>query len=108
MVECNTLPNFFGGQKGGNLLVWDIEKPVKSRAGSLNKSNQQQLRLDKKENLMRSFACSRSIKAGKKLDKKEMKQLIDELFACEKSFMSIDGKNTIVMLSMDEIKQLFK
>ena len=70
--------------------------------------NQQQIKLDKKENLIRSFVRSQSIKPGKKLDKKEMKQLVDELFACEKSSLSMDGKNTVVMLTMEGVKQLFK
>jgi DNA mismatch repair protein MutL len=85
------------------------EKKTIEKIIELFKNNQQQqLKLDKKENLIRSFARSRSIKAGKRLDKKEMKQLIDELFACEKPFLSIDGKNAVAMLTMEEIRSLFK
>jgi len=84
------------------------EKKTIEKILELFKNNQQQLKLDKKENLIRSFARSRSIKAGKKLDTKEMKQLIDELFACEKPFLAIDGRSAVAMLNMDQLKQLFK
>lgn len=72
------------------------------------KNNQSQLNVDRRENLVRAMARSNSIRYGKHLAQKEMKQLIDELFACEKPFLSIDGKSTLVKMDIEEIKELFK
>jgi len=41
------------------------------------------------------------------LSLKEMKNLIEELFSCEKPFLGIDGKPTLVLLSLNEIKKMF-
>jgi len=72
------------------------------------KNNQSQLNVDRREGLVRAMAKSNSIKPGKRLAPKEMKQLIDELFACEKPFRGIDGKPTLVKMDLEEIKELFK
>lgn len=72
------------------------------------KNNQSQLNVDRREVLTRSMARNSSIKNGKHLNPKEMKQLLDELFACEKPFLSIDGKSTVVRMSLEEIKELFR
>ncbi len=72
------------------------------------KNNQQELKVDKRESLIRAMTKSSSIKNGKHLTPKEMKQLIDELFGCEKPFLSIDGKATLVSLNLVQVKELFK
>lgn len=63
--------------------------------------------IDHHENLARSMAKNSCIKAGKLLSSKEMKNLIDELFACDKPSVSIEGKAAIVLLKLDEIKKMF-
>ena len=72
------------------------------------KNNQSRLTVDKRENIIRAMARSNAVRNGNHLDKKEMKQLVDELFACEKPFLGIDGKPTVVQLGLDEIDALFK
>ena len=72
------------------------------------KNNQSQLNVDRREVLTRSMARNSSLKNGKHLTPKEMKQLLDELFACEKPFLSIDGRSTVVRMSLEEIKEMFR
>jgi len=72
------------------------------------KNNQSRLTVDKRENIIRAMARSNAIRNGNHLERKEMKQLVDELFACEKPFLGIDGTPTVVKLSLEEIDGLFK
>ncbi|MEO8088454.1 MAG: DNA mismatch repair endonuclease MutL [Bacteroidota bacterium] len=72
------------------------------------KNNQSRLNVDRREGIVRAMAKNSSIKNGKFLNPKEMKQLIDELFACEKPFLSIDGKSTAVKMDTAEIKEMFR
>jgi DNA mismatch repair protein MutL len=72
------------------------------------KNNRQQLNIDNRESLVRAMAKSTSIKEGQQLSSKEIKQLIDELFACEKPHLSIDGKTAVVVLGMKELEGLFR
>lgn len=72
------------------------------------KNNQQQLKLEKREGVLRAMVRSRSIRPGRALGAKEMKQLVDELFACSKPFLSMDGKPTLVKINLEDIQELFK
>ncbi|MFN8310024.1 MAG: DNA mismatch repair endonuclease MutL [Chitinophagales bacterium] len=65
-------------------------------------------KLNKRENLARSLAQSSSIKAGKSLSVEEMKNLIDELFACENPYAAPNGRRTIATFSHDEIEKHFE
>jgi DNA mismatch repair protein MutL len=55
----------------------------------------------------RSLAIRSAIKPGKLLSVKEMKTLIDELFACEQPHLSPSGKNTLVTFSLEELEKRF-
>jgi DNA mismatch repair protein MutL len=55
----------------------------------------------------RSLAIRSAIKPGKLLSVKEMKSLIDELFACEQPHLSPSGKNTLVTFSLEELEKRF-
>ena len=72
------------------------------------KNNQSRLNVDRREGIIRAMARSNSIKNGKHLSPKEMKQLIDELFACEKPFLGIEGKSTAVKMDLEDIREMFK
>jgi DNA mismatch repair protein MutL len=72
------------------------------------KNNQSRLTVDKRENIVRALARSNATRNGTHLERNEMKQLVDELFACEKPFLGIDGKSTVVKLTLEEIDELFK
>ena len=72
------------------------------------KQNKDTLRLDHFENLARSLATRTAMKKGRNLQKKEMDELIDQLFACEQPNYTPAGKPTFVILSLDKIASLFK
>jgi DNA mismatch repair protein MutL len=48
-----------------------------------------------------------AIKIGKKMEQQEMRQLIDELFACSSPYMSLSGKAVIVNLNLEDIDKSF-
>jgi DNA mismatch repair protein MutL len=62
---------------------------------------------DHQESVARSMARKMAIKAGRSLTQKEMKNFRDELFACEKPFLGVDGKPTVFVMNMDELRKLF-
>jgi DNA mismatch repair protein MutL len=65
------------------------------------------LKLEKRENIARSLARNAAIKAGKELTKEEMNLLIDELFACKMPQAAINGKSTLIKLSLEELLKRF-
>lgn len=68
------------------------------------KTNQVDLKLDKKLNLARTLASQLAIKAGQGLTPTEMQDLIDKLFACAVSEVSPDGKKIYTILNVNELK----
>jgi DNA mismatch repair protein MutL len=72
------------------------------------KSDQQGLKLSKRDQLARTLAKNAAIKAGTSLSADEMNVLIDELFACELPNQSLNGKPVIVTFSLEDILQLFE
>lgn len=72
------------------------------------KLNQQEMKDDRTINLAYSMAKNLAIKPGKKLEKEEMRNVIDNLFACEVPDKSPSGKSTVVIIHPEEIKQKFK
>lgn len=72
------------------------------------KQNQTSVKLDKRESLARSMAKNNSIKRGEKLTEKEMKNLIDQLFACETPYHAPDGKATMMTFNLKELEKQFE
>ncbi len=66
-----------------------------------------ELELDHRENIARSMASSAAVKVGDALTDKEMKELINLLFACEMPYASPTGKKTIVKLKLDDLARQF-
>ncbi len=71
------------------------------------KNNLAILKLDKRDGLARSLAQQASIKSGKQLSVKEMKSLIDELFACEQPYIAPNKRNTFLTFDFDEMEKRF-
>ncbi len=69
--------------------------------------NEQDLKLDFKDNLARSLARSMAIKPGKILGQNEMQGLIDSLFGCSIPYLSPTGKETIITITADELEKRF-
>jgi len=72
------------------------------------KSNQQELKLDKRENIARAMAVHSSIKLGQKLELKEMKQMVNDLFHCKQPRFTQGGKPIFASFSDAKLKEMFK
>jgi DNA mismatch repair protein MutL len=66
------------------------------------------LQLRKHEVLARSLARSNAISMGRKLSENEMRNLIDELFACSTPYLSPVGHHTFITYDMDEMAARFQ
>jgi DNA mismatch repair protein MutL len=62
---------------------------------------------DEKDNIAKSFACKSAIKAGDKLSEREMRLLIDELFATSMPYVCPHGRPIVVKISIDEFDKRF-
>lgn len=71
------------------------------------KNNHTILKLDKRDNLARTLAKNSAIKAGTTLETEEMNDLIDQLFACQMPNVSLNGKQIIVKLTLEELAERF-
>jgi DNA mismatch repair protein MutL len=58
--------------------------------------------------MARTLAHNGGVKNGKILQKAEMQQLIDELFACENPYYTPEGKQTLLTLTLEEVIQRLK
>lgn len=65
------------------------------------------LSLDIKEKIARAMSKSAATKRGKVLDVKEMRTLIDQLFACAMPFHSPSGVKCFVTYELEEVEKLF-
>jgi DNA mismatch repair protein MutL len=71
------------------------------------KNNLSALKLSKRESLARSVAQQTSIKSGQPLTEKEMRALIDRLFACEQPYVAPNGRLTFIKFEQQEIDRRF-
>jgi len=71
------------------------------------KKNNQNLKAEKKEIILKSFSRKAKIINNKRLNHKEMESIIDRLFACTNPKYSPDGELNFVELGNDKIKNLF-
>ncbi len=71
------------------------------------KMNRDTLKLRARENLAKSMARRGALRAGAKLDAKEMRSLIDQLFQCEMPYVCPYGRPTQISLSIDELEGRF-
>lgn len=66
-----------------------------------------ELRFSRREKLIRSMVKQRRVKPGKPLTEKEMRSLVEELFACSQPNMTHEGKPTYIEFKEDYISKLF-
>jgi DNA mismatch repair protein MutL len=71
------------------------------------KLNKSRLELTRGENLARALAKRTSINIGQQLQKEEINQLFDQLFACEQPNFTPEGQPTFVVLSLSKLASLF-
>ena len=71
------------------------------------KLNNEKLNDDKNENIIRSFAKRCRVSEEKKLEINEMKSLIDQLFSCDISNYTPDGRKIFIQINKEQINNLF-
>ncbi|NTW48134.1 MAG: DNA mismatch repair endonuclease MutL [Chlorobiales bacterium] len=68
---------------------------------------QQNLQLEPRDNIAKSYACRSAIMAGQKLSQKEMSVLIDQLFATSMPYVCPHGRPIIIKISLEELDKMF-
>ncbi len=71
------------------------------------KTNEREKDLDIKDNVAKSYSCKAAIKAGDKLSEREMRLLIDQLFATSMPYVCPHGRPIVVKISLDEFDRRF-
>ncbi|NTU52179.1 MAG: DNA mismatch repair endonuclease MutL [Chlorobiaceae bacterium] len=69
--------------------------------------NASRLKLEKRDNIAKSYACRNAIMTGQKLGIEEMRMLIDRLFATRMPYVCPHGRPVIIRLSLDELDRMF-
>ena len=69
--------------------------------------NASKLKLDKRDNLAKSYSCRNAIMAGQRLSLEEMRSLIDNLFATREPYSCPHGRPVIIKLSLDQLDKMF-
>ena len=69
--------------------------------------NASRLKLEKRDNLAKSYSCRNAIMAGQKLSLDEMRSLIDNLFATREPYSCPHGRPVIIKLSLDQLDRMF-
>jgi DNA mismatch repair protein MutL len=67
-----------------------------------------ELSTDFRDSLAKSIACKAAIKAGQYLSKKEMMNLINELFACQTPYFCPHGRPLMIKMGLSEFEKRFK
>ena len=69
--------------------------------------NEEEKKLEQKDNVAKSFSCHAAIKAGDKLSEQEMRVLVDELFATSMPYVCPHGRPIIIKIPLDEFDKRF-
>ena len=67
-----------------------------------------ELKVNKREQLVRSMARNNAIPAGKVLAAREMQNIIDELFACSMPNVAPGGKFTFISFKLTDMARMFE
>ena len=71
------------------------------------RNNEQEKKLEQKDNIAKSFSCHAAIKAGDKLNEQEMRVLVDELFATSMPYVCPHGRPIIIKIPLSEFDKRF-
>nr|Q3AUA2.1 RecName: Full=DNA mismatch repair protein MutL [Chlorobium chlorochromatii CaD3] len=69
--------------------------------------NATKLKLERRDNLAKSYSCRNAIMTGQKLSMEEMRSLIDNLFATREPYTCPHGRPIIIKLSLDQLDKMF-
>ena len=70
-------------------------------------TNQREKKLEERDNIAKSYSCKTAIKAGDKLSEREMRLLIDQLFATSMPYVCPHGRPVVIKISLDEFDRRF-
>jgi DNA mismatch repair protein MutL len=70
--------------------------------------NEDRLRVDRRENLIRSMARSMSLKTGRNNEPREIRHLVLQLLECETARYSVSGKIIFKKILPDELQKFFE
>ncbi len=70
-------------------------------------TNHREKKLEDRDNLAKSYSCKTAIKAGDRLSEKEMRLLIDQLFATSMPYVCPHGRPIVVKISLEEFDRRF-
>ena len=70
-------------------------------------ANQREKKLEEKDNIAKSYSCKAAIKAGEILEEKEMRLLIDKLFATSMPYVCPHGRPIVIKINLDEFDRRF-
>ncbi len=70
-------------------------------------NSQRKKDLNERENIAEAYSLKAAIREGDRLSEKEMRLLIDQLFATEMPFVCPHGRPTVVKISLDEFDRRF-
>ncbi len=73
----------------------------------LYKEDSNDIKLEPREKLMKSFSCKAAIKAGDPLNETEMHSLLDQLFLTRLPYSCPHGRPVIITLSLSELDRRF-
>lgn len=71
------------------------------------RKNFQEKKLEERDNLAKSYSCKAAIKAGDRLSEREMRVLVDQLFATSMPYVCPHGRPIIIKISLDEFDKKF-
>ncbi|MCU7494460.1 MAG: DNA mismatch repair endonuclease MutL [Ignavibacteria bacterium] len=71
------------------------------------KKNQREKHLEERDNLAKSFSCKTAIKAGDRLSEKEMRLLVDQLFATSMPYVCPHGRPIVIKIPLEEFDKRF-
>jgi DNA mismatch repair protein MutL len=67
-----------------------------------------ELKFSNREKLVRSLAKQQSLKTGIRLTEREMRQLVNDLFACEQPNSTPDGNPTYLEFKQEQLEKMFR
>jgi DNA mismatch repair protein MutL len=67
-----------------------------------------EVKFSKREKLIRSLARQQAIKTGVRLTEREMRQLVNDLFTCEQSNVTMDGNPTYLEFKQEQLEKMFR
>ncbi len=71
------------------------------------RKNQQEKQLEVRDNLAKSFSCKAAVKAGDRITEKEMRILVDKLFATSMPYVCPHGRPIVIKIPIQEFDKRF-